>query len=238
MSGEGAAMRLNLPALLALALIAGPADAAVRSFTVTGFDRIRIDGPYRVKLTTNVAPFAKASGSQAALDGISIEVQGRTLVIRRNASASTGYPGQSPGAVEIAVGTHELSNAWLNGSGGLSIDQLRGPSFNLVVNGTGSAEIGRVAVDRLNVGLAGTASARFSGNAAEATTIVRGMSAFDGSSLTARNATVAAEGAAAIRLTVTGTAKVDARGPATVELGGRPACTTRAEGAAEVRGCR
>lgn len=231
-------MRIHLPALLALALLAGPADAAVRNFTVTGFDRIRVDGPYRVKLTTNVAPFARASGSAAALDSVSIEVQGRTLIIRRNSSAWGSTSGPQRGTVEIQVGTHELSTAWVNGSGGLSIDRVRAPSFDLVINGAGSADVGQLAVDRLKVGLAGTASARMSGTAIEASTLVRGISSFDGTELIARNATLGAEGAAAVRLNVTGTAKVNASGPATVELGGRPACITKADGAAEVIGCR
>lgn len=231
-------MRIHLPALIVLALLSGQADAAVRNFTVTGFDRIRVDGPYRVKLTTNVAPFAQASGSPAALDSVSVEVQGRTLIIRRNASAWGSSSGPQRGTVEIQVGTHELSTAWINGSGGLSIDQVRAPSFDLVISGAGAAEVALVAVDRLKVGLAGTASAKIAGTAAEASTMVRGTSSFDGTSLIAKNATVAAEGASAVRLNVTGTAKVNASGPATVEFGGRPACTTRAEGAAEVLGCR
>ena len=67
-------MTYRLPLLVFAALAASvPASAAERNFTVTGFDRIRIDGPYRVRLTTGVAPFAKASGSAAALQGVSID---------------------------------------------------------------------------------------------------------------------------------------------------------------------
>ena len=231
-------MRFHLSAFISLALLAGPADAAVRSFTITGFDRIRVDGPYRVRLTTNVAPFARASGSPAGLDSVLVEVQGRTLVVRRNSSAWGSNSGQSRGPIEVEVGTHELSNAWVNGSGGLSINQVRGAAFELTVSGSGIAEVARISVDRLTVGLAGTASARMSGNAVEAATLVRGTSSLDGTALIAKNATVGVEGASVVRLNVTGTAKVDANGPATVDLGGRPACTTRANGAAEITGCR
>ena len=238
MSGEGGGMRFHLSAFIIVALLSSPANAAVRSFTVTGFDRIRVDGPYRVRLTTNVAPFARASGSPAGLDSVSVEVQGRTLVVRRNSSAWGGNSGHSRAPVEIEVGTHELSSAWVNGSGGLRIDQVRGAAFDLTVSGSGAAEVGGVAVDRLKIGLTGTASARLAGNAVEASTLVRGTSTFDGTGLIAKNATVGAEGASVVRLNVTGTAKVDANGPATIEFGGRPACTTRSNGAADVIGCR
>ena len=68
-----------LAAALAAVAAAVPASAAERNYTVTGFDRVRLDGPYRVRMTTGVAPFARATGSSAALDSISIEVQGQTL---------------------------------------------------------------------------------------------------------------------------------------------------------------
>ena len=232
-------MTYRLPLLVFAAVAASvPASAAERNFTVTGFDRIRIDGPYRVRLTTGVAPFAKASGSAAALNGVSIEVQGKTLIVRKNPSGWGSYPGEGPGPIEIAIGTHELSTAWLNGAGSLAIDKAKGQSFDLSVQGAGSIAIGRVSVDRLRAGISGSGSAVVGGTAAEVKAIVRGTSTFDGSALTAKDATVGAEGNSVVRLTATNTAKVDALGIATVELGGRPACTLRAVGSAVVSGCR
>jgi hypothetical protein len=64
-------------ALLLLApLMAAPAHAAERGYSVTDFDRIRIDGPYRVTLTTGRSPGARAVGAQAAIEGVAVEVQG------------------------------------------------------------------------------------------------------------------------------------------------------------------
>ena len=232
-------MTRRLP-LLAFAAIAAStcANAAERSFTVTGFDRIRIDGPYKVRLSTGVAPFAKASGSAAALSGVSIEVQGKTLIVRKNPSGWGGYPGAAPGPIDISLGTHELSTAWLNGAGDLAIDKAKGHSFDLSVQGAGSIAIARLTVDRLRAGISGSGSAVIGGSAAEVKAIVRGTSTFDGSALTAKDVTVGAEGNAVVRLTATNTAKVDALGIATVEFSGRPACTLRAVGSAVVSGCR
>ena len=67
--------------------LAAPAIAAERHYSVTSFDRIRIDGGYRVTLATGVAPFATASGNQAALDGVTIDVQGRTLIVHADRAA-------------------------------------------------------------------------------------------------------------------------------------------------------
>ena len=230
-------LRLLAFACAALAL-AAPAAAAQRSFTVTGFDRIRVDGPFRVRLTTGVAPFARATGSSAALNGVSVEVQGRTLVVRKNPGSWGGYPGESPGPVDIIVGTHELSTAWVNGAGSLAIDKIKGQSFDLSVQGPGSIAVAKLSVDRLKAGLSGSGSAVLAGTAAIVTAIVRGTSSLDASDLTAKDATVGAEGVAVVKLTATNTAKVDTQGTATVDLRGRPACTVRALGSAVVSGCR
>ena len=218
--------------------LAAPALAAQRNFSVTGFDRVRLDGPYRVRLTTGVAPFARASGTPAALDAISVEVQGQTLVIRKNPSAWGSFPGANAGPVEIEVGNHDLTTVWVNGPGSLAVNEAKGQSFDLSVQGSGSVAVDRLAVDRLRVGLTGSGSAVLGGKAAQATAIARGTSTIDGSALTTRDATVGAEGGAVVKLIATGTAKIDATGTASVELTGDPACTVRASGSAVVGGCR
>ena len=239
MCGEAAGMSLRLLALVcASAVLTAPAVAAQRSFTVTGFERVRVDGPFRVRLATGVAPFARATGSPAALNGVSIEVQGQTLVVRRNPGSWGGYPGESPGPVEIEVGTHELSRAWLNGAGSLAIDKVKGQTFELTIQGPGSVAVGQLAVDEIKAGLSGTGSAVIGGQAAHVTAIVRGTSTFDGYALKAKDAKIGAEGTAVVKLTATGTAKVDSLGTATVELAGRPSCIVRAVGSATVSGCR
>ncbi|MFP5328949.1 MAG: GIN domain-containing protein [Alphaproteobacteria bacterium] len=226
------------PLLLALLALASPANAASRNFTVTGFERIRVDGPFRVALKTGVAPFAKATGSPAALNGVAIDVQGNTLVVRRNPTAQSAYPGESAGPVEISVGTHDLNAAWVNGAGSLAIDKAKAQVFDLSVQGPGSISIGRLTADRLRAGLSGSGSASVAGTAAVVKAVVRGTSSFDATALNAKDVDVGAEGTAVVRLTATGTAKVDALGTALVELSGRPACTTRASGSAVVSGCR
>ena len=229
---------LPLAAVTALAL-AAPADAATRNFGVSGFDRVRVEGPYKVTLTTEVAPFATASGgSPAALDSVTIDVQGRTLVVRSNRSSWSGYPGESKGPVEISIGTHDLNSASLNGSGSLAIDKAKGLSFDLSVQGAGSASIGSVAVDQLKVGISGTASATIAGTAPKLTAIVRGISALDASGLETKDAVIGAQGSATVRANVSNSVKIDAQGPATIEIAGKPACTVKADGSASVSGCR
>ena len=229
-------MRILL-AITALA-IAAPAGAATRNFGVDSFDKIRVDGPYAVTLTTGVAPFARASGTPAALDAVNVTVEGHTLVVRANRSSWGGYPGAGTGPVQVEIGTHELGAAWLNGAGGLKINRVKGLSFQLSVQGSGSATIERADVDQLNVGIGGTASATLAGKVAKMTAVVRGISALDASALVVKDATIGAEGAATVKANVTNAAKIDGSGPATITLTGRPSCTVSLKGSTSVSGCR
>jgi hypothetical protein len=230
-------MRIFLLAVPLLA-IAGPTAAATRNFGITSFEKVRVDGPFSVTLKTGVAPFARASGSAAALERVAINVEGDTLVIHSNVSSWGGYPGQDNGPIEVAVGTHDLSAAWLNGAGTLSIDRVEGLKFGLSVQGSGAGEIGNADVDQLDVSVMGTAAARVAGKAAKVTAVIRGISTLDAASLASKDASLGAEGAATISANVSDTVTVDATGPATVRLSGGAACTLRVSGSANVSGCR
>jgi hypothetical protein len=232
-------MSFRLLAFAAAALaLPPPAGAAERSLTVTDFSEIRIDGPYTVQLTTGVSPFAKVTGSPAAIDGISVEIEGQTLVIHKDPSGWGGYPGEAPGPVEISAGTHDLSTVWINGAGNLKVNAVDGPSLDISLGGSGTIGVGQITVDQLSIGLAGTGTAMLAGTANEAHAMVRGTSSLDARSLTVKNATIGADGAAVVKLTATNTAKVNTQGMTTVDLGGSPSCTVTAAGSAVVSGCR
>ena len=232
-------MRTFLLSAAAFALaFAAPAGAATRNFGITGFEKVRIEGPFKVRLTTGVAPFASASGSLAALERVAIDVRGNTLVVHSNLSSWGGYPGQDSGPVEISLGTHDLSSAWLSGSGALAIDKVKGLSFDLSAQGSGSATDARADVDQLNVSVVGTANATLAGQAGKLTAVVRGISSLDAAGLSSKDATIGAEGSATVAANVSNSATVDGSGPATVRLTGRPACTLRVSGSVSVSGCK
>jgi hypothetical protein len=230
---------MKTAALAALLLLAAPAGAATRTYTVPSFDHIRVDGPYQVSLKTNVAPFARASGSQQALDAVSIKVEGNTLIVRSNPSGAWGgYPGQERGPVTIEIGTPDLANALVNGAGTLNIDRVKGLKFNFSVQGSGMLTIAHADVDQMRALLDGSASARLGGQAANVNASIRGTSTFDAESLAIKDVTIAAEGPTVVRANVSNSAKIDARGLTTVAITGGAACTVKTEGSATVTGCR
>ena len=237
MSVEGAAMRTSLFGILAASLVAAPAAAATRNFGVSSFTKIRVDGPYKVSISTGVPVFARASGAPAAIDRVAIEVQGDTLVVHSSQSWG-GFPGVDPGPVEISVGTHDLANASLLGAGSLAIDRVKGLTFALSIQGSGAGEIGEANADQLVVNLDGSTSAKLGGRAGKLTVLARGVSSLNAAALTTPNAVISAQGTATVDAQVTDTAKINAWGPATIRLTGRPSCTLKVSGSATVSGCR
>lgn len=231
-------MRTFLLSASAALLIAAPANAATRGFGITGFTKIRVEGPYKVTVATGVAPFAKATGSPSALDRVAIEMRDDTLVVHTDPNAWGGYPGQDPGPVEVSIGTHDLSSAVLTGSGSIGIDRVNGLNFALSVQGSGAAEIDDVAADRMQVSLAGTASAKLKGTTRSLTAVVRGLSSLQAADLSAPDAHITAIGSATIDANATDTAEIEASGPATIRLIGRPSCTVKVTGSTTVSGCK
>jgi hypothetical protein len=232
----------RLPILVLLALASIPAVAAApttqRNFSVTGFDRIRVDGPYKVTLRTNVSPFARATGTAASIDGVQVRVEGRTLVIRAGTGGWGGYPGEARGPVTIDVGTHDLSAIYINGAGALDVDRVKGLAFEVSIQGSGIARIGQVDVDQMKVGVSGAGTTRLAGRVAKLTATIRGTSAFEADGLKVTDAVIGAEGPSIVRAEVTNSAKVDANGLVSVTLTGNPACTLKARGSANVVGCK
>lgn len=217
--------------LLAPAL---PAVAAERSYSVTDFDRIRIDGPYKVTLATGRSPGARAGGSQSAIDAVTVEVQGRTLIVKRNSQIWGGYPGQSSGPVEVRLTGFALRAAAINGVGSLSVDKLKGASIDLLVAGSGLLTVGAVEADRLTVGVTGNGRATVAGKAAIAQLAIRGTGVIDAGRLIAKDAKIAADGPGTITVTATVTANVVSNGAGEIIVLGDPACTVKATGSGTV----
>jgi hypothetical protein len=223
-------MTRTLPlALLALAA-AAPAAAIERSYSVTDFDRVQVDGPYRVTIVTGGYSSARAEGSTAALDQVSVEVQSGTLRIRRNSSAWGGYPGDQAGPVTVALTTRDLHAAAVVGSGSLDVDRTRGLRVDLSVSGSGRLSVGAVEADNLIVGLLGGGRITLAGRTKQLKATVQGSGDLQAAGLSSDDAQILSDTAGTVTVGVARTARVTATGPGDVEIIGEPSCTVDARG--------
>ncbi len=221
-------------AFLAIAATAVPAGAAERRYSVTDFDRVQIDGPYQVTLVTGVSSGARAEGSADALDRLQVEVQGRTLRVRRNASAWGGYPGDRTGPVRVALTTRELRSASVVGSGGLEIDRVKGLRVDLAVSGSGRLAVAAVDADNLVVSLLGAGGIALAGRAKQLKATVQGSGELAAAGLRADDAQILSRTAGRMTVAAVRSAKVTATGPGDVEIIGNPSCTVDAKGSGTV----
>jgi hypothetical protein len=212
-------------ALLLLALVAAPLSAAERRYPVTDFDRIEVDGPYVVRLTTGRTSLAVANGPQAGLDRLTVEVNGQTLRIRRNRNGWTGTPGGQQGQVEIVVTARTLRSARLIGPGRLEIDRLTGLRADLGVEGSGELVVNNIATDALNLRLVGAGRLQARGRTGTLNAVFEGSGNVDAGQLLAQDVVVATTSFGTVALNAARTARITANGRGEVTVAGRPACT-------------
>ncbi len=227
-------MTRTLPLALLAFVAASAAGAAERNYSVTDFDRVQVDGPYQVTVTTGGASAARAEGSPEALERISVEVIGSTLRVRANRSGWGGYPGERTGPVRIALTTRELRAAAVVGSASLDVDRIRGLRADLSVNGGGRLAVAGVDSDNLVVGLLGGGLITLAGRARQLKATVQGSGDLAASGLSVDDAQIAADTAGSVTVAVARTVKLNASGSGDVEIIGNPSCTFEGQGTGNI----
>ena len=249
-------MKTILPLSLILSLLpvaATPAQAqTARSFALSGFDRISLEGCDSAVVTVGNAFSVRAVGELVSLVVIRAEVRGQTLIITRPDRMCDSRAKRPSATVEITVprlrsvesrGTGSIRlrpfeaaefEADMSGTGNLMIDGLRSQKVGIVMSGTGNAVMQDIRTARLSLKLNGTGSIRGAG-AVEALAIdSSGTGNVDTTAMTARVLSVEASGTGGVRAQADGPAKVDASGMTRVVVGGRPQCTVDKSGFARV----
>lgn len=223
---------------LALVALASPAAAQQRNHTVSSFEEVRVRGAVDVTIETDVAPYARVIGPAAAAEQISIEQNGRIITIGVQRSAWGRNPSDGRGEpVRVEIGTPVLNKATVNGSGRLTILDIDNDEFSLVLGGSGYADVRNIKIERLTIGLAGAGGMRLSGEALQASMLVRGLTSLQATDLNVRDLKLAVDGNGLVRVTATNSVDIEARGGGDIMLEGNPACTLDIEGPTRVTGC-
>ena len=202
---------------------------------------IRVDGPYKVTLTTGVAPFATRDAARRPRStGVAIEVRADTLVVRNSQFVVGRLSRRGQRARSRSASARTISAPpGSTGRAALAIDKVKGLSFDLSVQGSGSAS------DRLGRRRSAQASASRHRAAPASparrrklTAIVRGISTLDAAASPPRTRPSAPKARRRSRPTSptrprsTRRARRRSRSPAA-----RPARSS-ASGSASVSGCR
>lgn len=220
--------------VVGIALSAGAAHGAERSFSIADFERIRAEGPFNIIVETGKGTAARATGAADALDRVDIQVQGRMLVIRPNRSSWGGWSNKASPAAAIRITVPLLKAVSMSGSGSISISKMRHAQLKIWFDGSGSLSVGTVEADRLDVTAQGSGKMKLAGRAAQAFVLGAGPTSVDAAALKTRDLQLTWQSAGNITIAADRTAKVTSAGSGNVTIEGKPACTVNAVGSGEV----
>lgn len=224
--------------LLPIALsFAAPVHAAERSFVVTSFDRLRVDGPFEVRVATRRPPSARVEGTIRASDAVSVRVEGTTLIVSAGPRGWDEVPViGKPSAPVVYLGTLTLRSATVIGGGQVRIDgPLRGQRIDLQVTGSGGLAIGALDADQLNATVLGPGTMTLGGRGARVRLIGSGPGRIDAGAVRGDDVTVRLEGAGAIQVTARYTADAVSTGIGAITIYGKPACRVKAAAGGPIR---
>lgn len=222
-------MQRSCSLLLALTLVsaATPARADQRQYTIGSFDRVRVEGPFDVRLATGQSPGANAEGPAGSLEALEVRVEGTTLIVR----PGTGGWGERPtsgqrGATIVRVSTGMVRSAIVIGGGGLRIDgTLRGQRVDLSLTGAGSIAAPGIEADEFNATLLGSGSMALGGHAGRARMLTSGSGTIAAVPLDAGALIVRLDGPGSTEASARFTADLTTTGIGAITVAGHPACT-------------
>lgn len=221
---------LRLLSAFTLLLFALPADAAVRHYSIGSFERIRVEGPFDVRLTVGTSPGASAEGDGGVTDDIDIRVEGTTLIVGQGVNGWGEQPrAGTSGAAVIRVSTGLIRSAVVIGGGRLIIDgPVRGQRVDLALTGSGTLGVSGVDTDQLYASLTGSGAVTLSGRSARVRLNTNGPGTIEATALTAEDLTLYLDGSGETRATARRTANITTTGIGAATVYGQPACTVKA----------
>jgi hypothetical protein len=219
-------MKYLLAPLLILSspALAGQAPAATHTVAVGSFDRIRVEGPFEVRVTIG-SPRATIVGPRGD-DSVVVRVDGTTLSVRKSTGGWGEQPrgGSASGPVVVTLSTPGLTSASVAAGGRLTIAKMRGMRVDVTVSGNGSLALAAADTDQLNATLIGTGQMTLAGRAARARLITSGPGAIDASALAVNDLTVHLDGVGETKAAARYTAQVTNTGLGTVTITGNAKC--------------
>ena len=217
--------------LLALALLTLPfaAQAAEHRYTFGSYDRVRIEGPFEVHITTGASPGALATGDPRMIEGLDIAVQGSTLIVRMGHQGWGETPaGAAAPAPVITLTTPGLSAAFVNGGARVTIQGMKAQRVDLSVNGSGMVTVNGADTDQLFATIVGAGTMTLSGRAARARLVTNGAGNVDATALVVNDLAILQDGTGETRAAARYTAQVNATGLGHVVVTGKPKCLVHA----------
>ncbi len=228
-----------LSSLSACNAAAGDTSTGTRTFPVPGnFDQVTLSGPDNVRVVTGGSPSIVATGPNADLDKIEVELQGRELVVTRESGAKIQIFGWNRGSKDVNVTVTvaaPIHGANLKGSGDLVVDRGAGDRFDAVLKGSGDLTVARIMAQAARLSVAGSGDLKAKGQAKNVEVELAGSGEIDAAGLIAETAQVDLRGSGDVAAHASQSAKIVLKGSGNVTIRGTGNCQSDKRGSGEVR---
>ncbi len=214
--------------LLALLLVPAASSAATRTVSVGSFERIRIDGPFEVRVETGRSPGATISGDGRATEDVDVRITGSTLIVGKGLNGWGEQAGQAKGRVLVTLTTPALVGATVIGGGRVTITGMKAMRVDVSVSGAGSLSLAKADTDQLNATVIGTGQMTLGGRAARARLATSGPGVIDASTLDVGDLIVTVDGVGETKAKSRGSAQVTNAGLGSVTVTGPAKCVVKA----------
>ncbi len=222
--------RLALVPLLLLLGATAPGDERV--VMVTGFDRLRVDGPFAVEVVPGSAGVT-ISGDRAAIDAVGVRVQAGTLILNSGLNSWESAEGKLAGGARIRVTVPGLRVVQTNGGTRLRVAEMRGDRLDISQNGDGRIELAAVDAQDIGVTLAGSGTILLSGTALHTRVRLYGASNLDATGFTTADAQLISGSSGTLAMNVRYNARINATSSGVVRVLGNAKCTVIGQGPVE-----
>lgn len=221
-------MIARLP-LFALLLVPVPAAAADRVFSVGSFEKVRVDGPFEVRIVTGGSPGAKAAGERQLIERIAIAVNGTTLTVRLGSGGwGETFRKENATAPVITLSTPRLVALATSAGARVSVNRMASQQIDVTVTGSGSLKAERIEADQFRVAVLGAGTFTAGGRANRARLTTDGNGTIDTAAMTVNDLTVLLGGPGETRASARYTAQVTSTGLGRVTVSGTAKCVVRA----------
>jgi len=222
-------IRALVLAPLLLIAAAMPAQAAERVWNIASFDRVRVDGPFEVRIATGSSPRATASAADPALlERLRLDVQGTTLSLRLDRGTGDYAARGSDAATVFTLSTPALSGVTLLSGAKVLVTRMAATRVDLGVTGTGTLSVDEASAEQVNATVIGSGTISVGGRAGKARLVTNGPGTIDAAALSAGELFVSLDGSGETRATARYAAEVTSTGMGRVSVAGNPKCTVRA----------
>lgn len=200
-----------------------------RSFAVSDFDRVELQGPDDAEVRIGDQFAVRAEGSPAILETLEIEVEEGRLEIGRQDDIDYRDP-RYRGSARIFVTMPVVRGAAVAGSGDMTVEAGEGEEFSAAIAGSGDLAIGTVTATTGSFAISGSGDLSAAGTARDLETAIAGSGSMELADLRAETMRAAIQGSGEIDAYVTGRVEASFAGSGEVQARGGASCQSTSIG--------